>query len=105
MGRIRWGRLFTALLILLLFIYGGARLLNVPVPFVDTLIARAIPGAEGRATAVAQPPAQPTAPANAPATAVPASAAPTRAAATTAPAQSTATPAQRAPATPLPVQD
>jgi ABC-type nitrate/sulfonate/bicarbonate transport system substrate-binding protein len=110
MSRVRWGRLLTALLILLLFVYGGARLLGVPVPIVDDLVARAAPDARNRPSA-AQPPAPPT-PAgqsgSQAGSAPPPTAAPTRVAATSTPAPAasrpSATPAPRVPVTPLPVQ-
>jgi ABC-type nitrate/sulfonate/bicarbonate transport system substrate-binding protein len=100
MGRVRWGRLFVALLILLLFIYGGALALGIlrpgEVPGIGALPA---PG-ELLNQATATPGAAPTTPPNptaAPAnpTAVPPTAAPTRAAQPT-PAPTTA-PATRGP--------
>jgi ABC-type nitrate/sulfonate/bicarbonate transport system substrate-binding protein len=106
MWRIRWGNVVVALLILLLFVYGGALLLGVAKP-------GELPGVGQfvRATAVAEPPppatpvpptlAQPPGPTQAPAqpTAAP-TAAPAQPSATTAPAPA-ATPSRAAqPTTP-----
>jgi ABC-type nitrate/sulfonate/bicarbonate transport system substrate-binding protein/outer membrane protein OmpA-like peptidoglycan-associated protein len=60
--RIKWGRVFTALLILLVFVYGGALLLGVArpeeLPGVSALpgLRDALRGAAARGTVVAQPP-------------------------------------------------